>query len=117
MFHLLEVVPGCLGASFYTRLLDNDRRQFERIAAQLQMALSTRPIHAWATPAWRQNMIPLLSQALRQSRHCFQKLMLIQNHFSVASITHATPLWVGVLPLIVRGRRMLQTYQSLSNHT
>lgn len=76
LIHWIEIIPSWIGNGVpYGHLFAEDLRQLHAIHSQLRMHLCTRPLHPWADEAWKTNLILLLAQSIRQSRHCLQKLI------------------------------------------
>lgn len=77
MLHLIGVIPACLGVNrTHQGIFAEELHQLQVLDNQLQMLLCTVPSNAWAIFSWRQNFTSFLTQIIRESQHCLDKLIV-----------------------------------------
>jgi len=113
IIHWAEIIPAWAGNDFpYSRLFAEDLRQLDAIHAQLRMVLCTRPIHPWARKAWEANLITLLSQSIRQAKHCVEKTIALSPYLPPAYLHNLAGIYRDFFPYLLDAIQLVKTFPS-----
>lgn len=113
IIHWVEIIPTWIGRGFsYSPLFTEDLRQLDAIHSQLRMHLCTRPIHPWANEAWKANLIALLSQTLRQSKYCSDKLISLSPYLPPASLDNLAGIYRDLIPYLAYAADLVKSFPS-----